>query len=202
MTPSALCWFIDLATHYPPTPQDAKNLALAIEKALKSKNQNIELNRTFRHKQHKEKLQTIFEWLDGDIRNATNGKKCQRTSEALETSVTAFKQIISGAPASEAWGMSKKRGADHGHSKTLAAIALAGCLAKNKDLGYSKTRAVETAATLFGISQDTIWQYKLDIKPIDDESEACYAYSAIVEYSLLDEADRYFDTEELKPKRI
>ena len=197
MTPSALIWFVDLTERYAATPDAARRLGRNIGCALKGKNPRIEVSRAFRHKAHKEDLPAICAWLDSDVRAAVAVEQCALVS-ALNESVRAFREIISGNPASTAWKMGNRRGADTGFSKTLDALAVVDYITKNPDLAYSHTSAVEVAATLFGIRSDTIRQHNTSVEFGDGGSAARFAYAALIKHGLLDVADHYFDTEELK----
>ena len=201
MTPSALIWFIDLTARYEATPNIAQRLGQDLENALKSKNARIQISRVFRHTTHKDNLPAIYAWLNDDVRLAVEAKNCALTREVFNESVSAFQQILSGSPASAAWKLGNQRGVDAGFSKTLDAIALIEYLAKNSDLGYSRNRAIQVGAKMFGIREDTIRQYDGTVEFVSNESEAMCAYFALVKHGLLDAADEYFDTEELRDFR-
>ena len=214
MSMSALRWFVTLTTQDASIPEPAAKLGTALQDALDKtqcktvaqgqstadKNLRVQVGRLFRRKGTAESLPMIRAWLADDIGAAVTAKGCALTQAAWAESVQALDCIIKGVPASSAWGLAHVHGVKMGISRTLEARALARYLARKRSLGYSKNKAIEIAAELFGVDPRDLRRYT-GVEPIGYESEAMCAYSALVRDSLLRDAERYFDPEELRTYR-
>jgi hypothetical protein len=216
VTPSALLWFVDLCSRYANAPSDAQALARRLQKHLDRKNNQVQINRVFR--QFATVIPAIHAWLtSAALVGAIRAKGCSVTLSAYSSALAAIEAILAGEVPTTAWGMGKVRGVDVGFSRTLDAVALAGYLSSIPvdelvpefiysdsetpadcfDRMYSQSAAQRIASTLLGVNEDNVRKY-VGIGPMNAQSEAALALSALVKCGMLAAADRYFDVDDLK----